>query len=124
MEVVRNAITKAFVIIDFQMEESLGMVMIFSIISSTIEWLGSKWEEKKAREEEDIRRKKELLDLEEKVGFCGPVVVQQTLCEPKSRVRLKNLERSKYVIHQFFSPEIGYFLSANIWASLAGARAQ
>ena len=107
MEVVRNAITKAFVKIAFQMEESLGMVMIFSIISSTIEWLGSKWEEKKAREEEDIRRKKELLDLEEKVGFCGPVVVQQTLCEPKSRVRLKNLERSKYVIHPFFSPEFG-----------------
>ena len=50
-----------------QMEESLGMVMIFTIISSSIEWLGARWEEKKAREEEDIRKKKEILDLEEKV---------------------------------------------------------
>ena len=49
------------------MEESLGMVMIFTIISTSIEWLGSKWEEIKHRESEEIRLKKELSDAEEKV---------------------------------------------------------
>ncbi len=49
------------------MEESLGMVMIFTIISTSIEWLGSKWEEIKFRESEEIRLKKELSDAEEKV---------------------------------------------------------
>jgi hypothetical protein len=51
------------------MEESLGMVMIFTIISSSMEWLGAKWEEIKTREEEAIRKKKELDDLEEKVSI-------------------------------------------------------
>jgi hypothetical protein len=50
------------------MEESLGMVMVFTIISSSIEWLGSKWEEIKSHEAEDIRKKKEVLDAEEKVS--------------------------------------------------------
>ena len=50
------------------MEESIGMVMVFTIISSSIEWLGSKWEEIKSREAEDIRKKKEVLDAEEKVS--------------------------------------------------------
>ncbi len=49
------------------MEESLGMVMIFTIISTSIEWLGNKWEEMKYREREEIRLKKELSDAEEKV---------------------------------------------------------
>ena len=43
------------------------MVMVFTIISSSIEWLGSKWEELKHSEEKEIKAKKELLDAEEKV---------------------------------------------------------
>jgi hypothetical protein len=49
------------------MEESLGMVMIFTIISTSIEWLGNKWEDIQFREREAIRLKKELSDAEEKV---------------------------------------------------------
>ena len=41
--------------------------MIFTIISSSIEWLGSRGEAVKGREEEEARRKKELEDIEEKV---------------------------------------------------------
>jgi hypothetical protein len=41
---------------------------VFTIISSSIEWLGSKWEEIKSHEAEDIRKKKEVLDAEEKVS--------------------------------------------------------
>jgi len=50
------------------MSESLGMVMIFTLISSTIDWLGNKWEEIKALEDENVRRKREELDAEEKVN--------------------------------------------------------
>jgi hypothetical protein len=53
------------------MNEGLGMVMIFTLISSTIEWLGSKWEEMKALEDENARRKREELDAEEKVRTLG-----------------------------------------------------
>jgi hypothetical protein len=49
------------------MEEGLGMVMVFSIISASIEWLGSKWEQIKSREEEAARLKKEMIEQEEKV---------------------------------------------------------
>ena len=49
------------------MEESLGMVMVFTIISSSIEWLGSKWEHIQNSEQEEIKAKKEILDAEEKV---------------------------------------------------------
>ncbi len=54
------------------MEESLGMVMIFTIISTSIEWLGSKWDDIQFREREAIRLKKELSDAEEKVIVMRP----------------------------------------------------
>ena len=54
------------------MEESLGMVMVFTIISSSIEWLGSKWEHIQNSEQEEIKAKKEILDAEEKVISLNP----------------------------------------------------
>lgn len=51
----------------FQMEENLGMVMVFTLVSAAIEWLGSKWEELQEAKAEAIRLKKEKDEEEERV---------------------------------------------------------
>ena len=51
-----------------QMEENVGMVMGFTVISAGLEWLGNKWDFLQHEEEERIKRKKELEEEEEKVG--------------------------------------------------------
>merc|ERR1712156_931037 len=47
-----------------QMEENIGMVMGFTIISAALEWLGSKWEA--IQEEEKAERKKQEEEEAEK----------------------------------------------------------
>ena len=42
------------------MEENLGMVMGFTVISAALEWLGSTWDTLQLEEEERLKRKKEL----------------------------------------------------------------
>ena len=49
------------------MEESIGMVMGFTIISAALEWLCTKWETIQKDEEERQKRQKDLEDEEEKV---------------------------------------------------------
>ena len=51
------------------MEENLGMVMGFTVISAALEWLGSTWDTLQLEEEERLKRKKELEEEEEKVHF-------------------------------------------------------
>ena len=49
------------------MEENLGMVMVFTVVSSAIEWLGSKCEELKERRETEERERKDREEEAERV---------------------------------------------------------
>ncbi len=50
------------------MEENIGMVMGFTVISEALEWLGNRWDTIQREEDERIKRKKELEEEEEKVN--------------------------------------------------------
>ena len=50
-----------------QMEENIGMVMGFTVISAGLEWLGNKWDSLQQEEEERIKKQKELDEEAEKV---------------------------------------------------------
>ena len=67
------------------MEENLGMVMGFTVISAALEWLGSTWDTLQLEEEERLKRKKELEEEEEKVHF-----LPELRCNVKS-FRLENI---------------------------------
>ena len=51
------------------MEENIGMVMGFTIISAALEWLGSKWESIQEEEKERAERQKQEEEDAEKVIF-------------------------------------------------------
>ena len=44
------------------------MVMVFTVVSAAMEWLGSKWEAVKEAREEREKEKKERLEAEERVS--------------------------------------------------------
>ena len=69
------------------MEENLGMVMGFTVISAALEWLGSTWDTLQLEEEERLKRKKELEEEEEKVHFMP---------EPRCNVKSFQLENQLY----------------------------
>ena len=50
------------------MEENIGMVMGFTVISEALEWLGNRWDTIQREEDERIKRQKELEEEEEKVN--------------------------------------------------------
>ena len=50
------------------MEENIGMVMGFTIISAALEWLGSKWEEIQQEEKELAEKIKQEEEEAEKVN--------------------------------------------------------
>lgn len=50
-----------------QVQENLGMVLVFSVISAAIEWLGNKSHELKTQREEDEQRRKEAEEEAERV---------------------------------------------------------
>ena len=49
------------------MEENIGMVMGFTVISAGLEWLGNKWDLLQEEEKERIKKKKDIEDEIEKV---------------------------------------------------------
>ena len=51
------------------MEENLGMVMVFTVVSAAMEWLGSKWEAVKDAREQREKEKKEAIEAEERVSY-------------------------------------------------------
>ncbi len=51
-----------------QIEENLGMVLVFTVVSAAIEWLGSKNEELKDKRVEEARLKKEREEEAERVN--------------------------------------------------------
>ena len=69
-----NKLSELRASIDTVVEENLGMAMIFSIISSSIEWLGDANDKMKEEAEEAIRRKKEEDEEEERKKLEGTKV--------------------------------------------------
>ena len=45
------------------------MVMVFTVVSAAMEWLGSKWEAVKEAREEREKEKKERIEAEERVSY-------------------------------------------------------
>ena len=50
-----------------QMQQSLGMVMVFTVVSEALEWMAKKWEDIKDKEEREAKEKKEKEEEEERV---------------------------------------------------------
>ncbi len=50
-----------------QIEENLGMVLVFTVVSAAIEWLGAKSEELRVRRAEEAAEKKEREEEAERV---------------------------------------------------------
>jgi len=63
-----------------QVEENLGMVLVFSVVSAAIEWLGEKSEELKLQREEDERRKKEEEEEAERVSHNEAMQAIEAFC--------------------------------------------
>ncbi len=53
--------------LDEQMEENLGMVMVFTVVSAAMEWIGSRWEQMQKNRQEAEEKRKEELEAEERV---------------------------------------------------------
>jgi len=51
-----------------QAEENTGMGMVFTLVSSALEWLNSKWEEMIKEKESIEERKRQIEEEIEKVG--------------------------------------------------------
>lgn len=56
-----------------QIKENLGMVMVFTLVSSAQEWLNEKWDEIKKQKDEEVSRKLKEEEEAERVNllhFC------------------------------------------------------
>ena len=60
------------------------MVMVFTVVSAAMEWLGSKWEAVKEAREEREKEKKERIEAEERVSCYVSIesctFTQLTIC--------------------------------------------
>jgi len=54
-----------------QVEENLGMVLVFSVVSAAIEWLGEKSEKLKTQKAEDEKRRKDEEEEAERVRLLN-----------------------------------------------------
>lgn len=52
------------------MTENLGMVMVFTLVSSAQEWLNVKWDEFKKKLDEETERKLKEEEEAEQVNIC------------------------------------------------------
>lgn len=57
-----------------QIKENIGMVMVFTLVSSAQEWLNEKWDEVKKQQEEEVLRKQKEEEEAERVGLQWLVV--------------------------------------------------
>nr|CAG4644360.1 EOG090X0F6V [Lepidurus arcticus] len=66
--------------LETQIEESLGMVMVFTMVSAASEWLTVAWEEELKNREEEVERQRLAAEEAEKVRFVGtPVTIENFL---------------------------------------------
>lgn len=80
-----------------QMEENLGMVMGFTVISAALEWLGSTWDTLQLEEEERLKRKKELEEEEEKKRLEGTKVTVESFLAWKAEFDADRLSKKEIV---------------------------
>jgi len=66
-----------------QVSENLGMVMIFTLVSSAQEWLNIKWDEFKKNKDEELSRKLKEEEEEEQKRFEGTRVSVETFMKWK-----------------------------------------
>lgn len=76
-----------------QIEENLGMPMVFTIVSAGIEWLGEKCEWLKREAEEAARRKKEADEEEERKKHEGTKVSIESFLAWKAEFDRERLEK-------------------------------
>lgn len=76
-----------------QIEENLGMPMVFTIVSAAIEWLGEKNESLKREAEEAARRKKEADEEEERKKHEGTKVTIESFLAWKAVFDKERLEK-------------------------------
>merc|ERR1719187_2898092 len=89
-----NKLSELRASIDTVVEENLGMAMIFTIISSSIEWLGDANDKIKEEAEEAIRRKKEEDEEEERKKLEGTKVTIESFLAWKAEFDAeKDVER-------------------------------
>jgi len=68
-----------------QMEENLGMVMGFTVISAATEWIGDRWDAIKAAEEERIKKQKDIEEEAEKRRLEGTKVTVESFMAWKAK---------------------------------------
>jgi len=68
-----------------QMEENLGMVMGFTVISAATEWIGDKWDSIRKEEEEKAKRIKEAEEEAEKRRLEGTKVTIESFLAWKAK---------------------------------------
>jgi len=79
-----------------QMEENLGMVMVFTVVSAAMEWLGSKWEAVKEAREDREREKKDRIEAEERKKLEGTkVTVESFMTWAKGFVEEREAAKAK-----------------------------
>lgn len=66
-------------------EESLGTVMVFSLVSDAVEWLISKTDEEAVEIEQERERKQQEVEAEEKKRFEGTPVTEATFLAWKAK---------------------------------------
>merc|ERR1719234_1020229 len=90
-----NKLSELRASIDTVVEENLGMAMIFSIISSSIEWLGEKNDQLKREAEEEKQRIKEMEEEEERKKLEGTKVTIESFLAWKAEFDAeKDVERT------------------------------
>jgi len=80
-----------------QMEENVGMVMGFTIISAALEWLGSKWEAIQEEEKEQAERKKQEEEEAEKRRLDGTKVTVESFMAWKAKFDAERLGNKEIV---------------------------
>jgi len=76
-----------------QIEENMGMPMVFTIVSAAIEWLGEKNDQIKRDAEEAVRRKKEAEEEEERKKLEGTKVTIESFLAWKAEFDRERLEK-------------------------------
>nr|ALS04740.1 RWD domain-containing protein 1 [Pseudodiaptomus poplesia] len=82
---------KAFM--ESQVEENLGMAMIFTLVTAAIEWLGEKHDTLKREAEEAAKRKQELEEEEERKKLEGTKVTIESFLAWKAEFDREQLEK-------------------------------
>jgi len=82
------------------MEENIGMVMGFTIISAALEWLGNKWEEIQEEEKELAEKIKQEEEEAEKRRLEGTKVTVESFMAWKAKFDEERLSQKEVVVKE------------------------